>query len=147
MKIDIRRFNLTDVPVAPDAVIAFPGGIAGFENSQRFSLFHEEGKPQVFWLQSLDDPELMLSIIDPQMLDLEYEIELSEAEIAALDLAESDETCIMVVVYRGQSETDANDQNHLSANSQSPLILNLSKRLGVQKRLKDVHPRLVLRGK
>ena len=62
MKIDIERLGLKNVPVDPQTLFAFPEGIAGFEDCKRFKLFHEEGlasTPTVFWLQSVDDPEVM----------------------------------------------------------------------------------------
>ena len=65
MKIDIDQFNLKDIPVSPDRVFTFPAGLGGFEENKRYTLFHEEGKPTVFWLQSLDDKDLCFSVVPP----------------------------------------------------------------------------------
>ena len=79
MKIDIERLGLKNVAVDPDSVFTFPAGIAGFEQCTRFKLFHEEGKPTVFWLQSLDQVDVMFPVVLPETLDLEYQIDLSDA--------------------------------------------------------------------
>ncbi|HOG04407.1 MAG TPA: flagellar assembly protein FliW, partial [Accumulibacter sp.] len=64
MKIDIEHFGLRDVPVDPDTVFTFAEGVAGFTHCTQFTIFHEEGSnPRVFWLQSLDDAEVMFPIV------------------------------------------------------------------------------------
>lgn len=142
MKIDIERFNLKDVHVDPEAVFTFPEGFVGFESSKRFSIFHEEGKPTVFWLQSLDDPELMFSIVAPELIDLEYRIELSDQDCALLDLHHAEDAVVVVMVYR-----DAVASERIAASTRSPLILNLKNRRGMQKVLQEVHPTLLYRAK
>jgi flagellar assembly factor FliW len=144
MKIDIEQYGLKDVQVNPDAVFTFPQGLAGFEQNTRYSLFREEGKPTVFLLQSLDDPTLAFSVVPPELLDLEYQIELSEEDTQLIDLKDPTEAVVVVVVYR-EAATDAGGGN-IAASARSPLVLNPRSRLGMQKILREVHPSLVYRG-
>ncbi|HEX5803465.1 MAG TPA: flagellar assembly protein FliW [Azospira sp.] len=142
MKIDIAKFGLKDVPVNPDAVFSFPQGLVGFEDSRRFTLFHEEGKPTVFWLQSLDDPGLAFSVVQPESIDLQYEMELSDEDCALIDLKDPAEVVVVVILYR-----EAADNGQIAANTRSPLVLNTRSRLGMQKILREFHPTLLCRAR
>jgi flagellar assembly factor FliW len=146
MKIDIDQFNLKDVPVNPDAVFTFPGGLSGFEGCTRFTLFHEEGKPTVFWLQSLDDPSLAFSVVPPDALGVEYQIELSDADIALLGLTDPADALVVVIIYR-DSETGGTPAGKIAASTRFPLVLNPKTRLGMQKILMEVQSSVVYRAR
>ena len=146
MKIDIDQFNLKDVPVNPDAVFTFPGGLSGFEGCTRFTLFHEEGKPTVFWLQSLDDPSLAFSVVPPDALGVEYQIELSDADIALLGLTDPADALVVVIIYR-DSETGGTPGGQIAASTRFPLVLNPKTRLGMQKILMEVQSSVVYRAR
>ncbi len=142
MKIDLERFGLKDVPVDPETVFTFAEGLAGFADCRHFKVFHEEGKATVFWLQSLDDPALVFPIVPPEMLDLEYQIELSDADCALLGLERVEDAAVAVIVYRDDAEA-----GKIAANTRSPIILNLDNRRAMQKVLREVHPTLLYRAR
>jgi flagellar assembly factor FliW len=142
MKIDIERLGLKNVPVDPETLFTFPEGIAGFEDCKRFKLFHEEGKATVFWLQSVDDAEVMFPIVAPEALDIEYQIELTDDDCALIGLHGTEEVAVVVIVYRNEVEG-----GKIAANTHSPVILNLNSRKGMQKVLRDVHPTLLYRAR
>jgi flagellar assembly factor FliW len=142
MKIDIERFGLKEAPVDPETVFTFTDGIAGFETCKHFKIFHEEGKPTVFWLQSLDDTTVMFPIVAPELLDLEYQIELSDADISLLGLKNTEDAAVAIIVYRSEADGGA-----IAANTRSPLILNMNNRQGMQKILQDVHQTLLYRAR
>lgn len=142
MKIDIERLGLKNVPVDPETLFTFPEGIAGFEACKRFKLFHEEGKATVFWLQSVDDTAVMFPIVAPEALDIEYQIELSDADCTLIGLQGTEDVAVVVIVYRDEAEG-----GKIAANTRSPVILNLKNRKGMQKVLQDVHPTLLYRAR
>lgn len=142
MKIDIERLGLKDVDVDPETLFDFPKGLAGFEQCHRFKLFHEEGKPTVFWLQSVDDSSVVFPVVFPERLDLEYQIELSDEDCSLLELAQPEDAAVVVIVYRDEAQ-----DGKIAANTRSPLILNLNSRKGMQKILADFQPKLVLHGR
>ena len=142
MKIDIERFGLKNVPVNPEMQFTFPAGIAGFEDCKTFQLFHEEGQPTVFWLQSLDDASVMFSVVSPEALDMEYQIELSDDDCALIDLQSAEDALVAVIVYRNESEG-----GKIAANARSPVIFNAKSRKGMQKVLQEVHPTLLYRAR
>ena len=142
MKIDLEQFGLKDVPVDPQTVFTFSEGLAGFAHCKRFKIFHEEGKPTVFWLQSLDDAAVTFPIVAPEALDVHYEIELSDDDCALLELEAVADAAVVVIVYRNPAE-----DGKISANTRSPIILNLRNRRAMQKILREVHPTLLYRGR
>ncbi len=142
MKINIERLGLENVPVDPETVFTFPQGLAGFEDNKRFKIFYEEGKTTVFWLQSLDDADVMFPIVAPEVLDIEYQIELSDEDCALIDLSSVEEAVVVVIVYR-----DDADGGKITANARSPVILNLNRRKGMQKVLQVIHPTLLYRAR
>ena len=142
MKIDLERLGLKNIAVDPDSVFTFPAGIAGFEQCTRFKLFHEEGKAPVFWLQSLDQQDVMFPVVTPETLDIEYQIELSDEDCALIGLADPADAAVAVIVYRDEAQG-----GQIAANTRSPVILNLKTRKGMQKVLSEVHPALLYRAR
>ncbi len=142
MKIDIERLGLKNVSIDPDTLFTFPEGIVGFESSKCYKLFHEEGKATVFWLQSIDDTAVMFPIVAPEALDIEYQIELSDADCALIGLESAADVAVVLIVYRNEAEN-----GKIAANTRSPVILNLKSRKGMQKVLRDVHPSLLYRAR
>ena len=142
MKIDIERLGLKNVPVDPETLFTFPNGLAGFEDNKRFKIFHEEGKTTVFWLQSVDDTDVMFPIVSPETLDIEYQIELTDDDCALIGLKNTEDVAVVVIVYRDQAEG-----GKIAANARSPVILNLKNRMGMQKVLQDIHPTLLYRAR
>ena len=142
MKIDIERLGLKNVAIDPETLFSFPQGIAGFEDCKRFKIFHEEGKPTVFWLQSVDDAEVTFPIVAPETLDIEYQIELSDADCELIEVKSLEDVVVVVIVYRDEAQG-----GRIAANARSPVILNLKNRKGMQKVLQNVHPTLLYRAR
>jgi flagellar assembly factor FliW len=116
------------IDVAPERIIEFPGGLAGFENLRRYTLFHPEtaegGLPSYFILQSIEDVAVAFNITDPAALGFSYEITLSDTESAALDLTDPAEAAVVVILVE--------EDGQVRANLQAPLVLNLRARRGIQ---------------
>lgn len=136
MKIDTPHAATIDaatLAIQPDRIIEFPAGLAGFEALRRYTLFHPEtaggALPRYFILQSLDDPALAFNIADPALFGFSYEIKLSDAESAALDLADPSEAAVVVILAK---DAPSGGAGSLRANLQAPLVLNVRARRGIQ---------------
>lgn len=138
-ELSTSRFGV--ISYDPEKTITFPKGIIqleGYENCTSYHLFHEEdGNKVLHYLQSLDDPELSFTLVDPTFLNIDYDLELSDEETEMMQVAEGsdDELVIMLMVYRpvvveGESVTTSEE---IKAQTQSPLIINTNKRVGIQK--------------
>ncbi|MEF8752836.1 MAG: flagellar assembly protein FliW [Accumulibacter sp.] len=75
-------------------------------------------------------------------MDLEYEIELSDADCTQLELERAEDAAVVIIVYR-----DAAAGGTIAANTRSPIILNLQRRRAMQKILQEVHPTLLYRAR
>jgi flagellar assembly factor FliW len=148
MKISTTFFGQQEI--SEESIITFAGGLPGFERATRFKLFHEEGKPTVFWLQSVDQPEVMLSVAPPELFGLGYEFALSDDEERQLDLRDPDEAGVFIVLRRAGEDSQATPlPNHpkISANLNAPLIINLRARRGLQKVLPQLEQTTLLRAR
>lgn len=137
MKFTLPRFGSEEVEIDPDTIIEFPVGIPGFEHCHRFKLFHREGtNPSVFWLQSLDDPGVVFSLADPDLLKLSYELTLDDDEQRTLRVSPEDELQIAVILLP-QAEEGGIARVGARANMQAPIAINITKRVALQKPLVD----------
>lgn len=128
MKIDSPRFGTLTVETGK--IIEFPEGLVGFDACRRFSLFHpDNAEPKFFILQSLDRPELAFHIVDPAQLGFSYEIALTDAETAMLELADPSDAVVVVIVWKDEA---GNEEAPLRANLKAPLIINTLQRRGLQ---------------
>ncbi|AUH51602.1 flagellar biosynthesis protein FliW [Chromobacterium sp. ATCC 53434] len=129
--------QLGSVEVDETTVITFPQGIPALENCTRFKLFHDitHPLPQVYWLQSLDDPGVTFSLALPDRLGVRLQIELSDEEVAELGLSSPQDAAVLLMLYR---PLDAQRESHpalgaLQANLCNPLVISLASRRGIQK--------------
>ncbi|MCB1789031.1 MAG: flagellar assembly protein FliW [Gammaproteobacteria bacterium] len=132
------RFGAQEVD--PASIINFPLGLAGFEHLHEFKLFHEEGKPTVFFLQSVQDPDVQFPVVNPDAYQVSYECVLSDDEAATLQLDDPADIAVLVTLAQG------GDRDHgVHANFMGPILLNTGKRVGLQKHLNQVSGSVVIR--
>ncbi|MGE0079913.1 MAG: flagellar assembly protein FliW [Thiohalomonadaceae bacterium] len=145
MQIVTRFFGRQDID--EDQLITFPRGLSGFEQCKRFKLFHEEGKPSVFWLQSVDDPDVMFSVAVPEMFGFGYELTLNAEEEKLLGMVEPEDAVVLVMLRRADEEGGEPLPGYpkLSGNLRAPLIVNTRQRLGLQKIITRFRQATVLR--
>ncbi|MBP8814824.1 MAG: flagellar assembly protein FliW, partial [Laribacter sp.] len=86
------------------SALTFVADLAGLEGCRRFQLCHDAGvepnAPRVWWLQSLDQPDLTFSVTDPANLGVRYVLELSDEQAAALKLQRAGDAGVLVMVYK-----------------------------------------------
>lgn len=142
MKFTLQRFGAEQIDIDPQSVITFPQGIPPFDSCTRYKLFHEQDRTSIFWLQSLDDRDLLFSVTDPDLLKVSYEVSLTDEEQALLQVTAGDELLLAVIVYRdGDAVADS-----LKVNMHAPIVLNLSRRLGLQKVLQELETSISIKG-
>ncbi|HLW05563.1 MAG TPA: flagellar assembly protein FliW [Azoarcus sp.] len=137
---------LGSVEVADDKLLEFPAGLAGFEELRRFALLHdEEGTTEgLYYLLSIDRPEVLFTATEPSNLSVNYEFALSEAESAMLDLGDLAQAALLVILRREDAE-ELPDSAGLRANFMAPLVINMDVRRGLQKVLSRVDCAVTLR--
>lgn len=144
IKFKLQRLGGATVEIDEKSVIEFPAGLPGFNDCRRFKLFNEEGKTNVLYLQSLDRAEVVFSLGDPALLNLSYEVLLTDDEQKLLDSDPGDELLLLVIVYKDKN--DENNPDIVKVNTLGPIVLNVTKRRGMQKVLKDTDTHVAIKG-
>lgn len=120
--------------IDPESIIHFPNGLVGLEDHKDFKLFHETGKPTIFWLQSLDDDFMSFAICTPGLFNIAYELRLSDEECETLKLGTDADVVVMLMLNRAIHEgATGSDDPAVRANLQGPLIINVPERRAIQK--------------
>ena len=128
--------------IDPDTIITFPNGIPGFEAQKQYKLFHQEGSHIVYWLQCLDDEDLVFSVTSPAHFNINYNFMLTTAEKVALKLSNAEDVVILILLHKADIESEG--QPTIKGSIKSPLVINCKERLGIQKVLVDIEQSITL---
>ena len=90
--------------------------------------------------KSIANPTPIISAL----LNISYEVHLSDADEKLLEAATGDDLQLAVIVYKDGKAKDS--QAAIKANMFAPIVLNVSKRRGIQKVLKEVDAQVALSG-
>jgi len=144
MKFHSTQFGTQEID--PESILTFPKGMPGFENCTRYKLFHEDKEqPVVHWLQSIDDPNVAFSVVDPAVFGLNYEFVLSDEEERLLKMESVDDIAVFLIAYKQQP--DADSKANINANINGPIVLNIRTRIGMQKVLVGLQADITLKSK
>ena len=127
MKIATRVFG--EIEIEESKIIHFPMGIIGFPNMTDFVLLYDEekgSKTPIRWLQSLQETEFALPVMDPFLVVEEYNPEVEENYLLPLGELKHEEILVLVTV------TVPKDLTKMSLNLQAPVIINAENRKGMQ---------------
>ncbi len=127
--------SVIEQPQIPkEATFTFPQGIPGFEEYTTFKIFHkDDGNVSAYWLESCDNPDVTFTLVDPTIYDLNFDIYLSDVEA---DTIEAENPFDIGVFLMLKKDDDKNISGGLGANIGGPIVINVSKQLGLQKVLK-----------
>ena len=98
MKITTKLFG--EIEAAEDKIIEFSAGIIGFPKMQHFLLIHdiENEKSRISWLQSVEEPEFAMPVIDPLVLMEDYDPLVEDEMLSALGDLDSSDMLVLVTV-------------------------------------------------
>lgn len=94
----------------------------------------KEGKGNIKWLQSMDDPSFALPVIDPLDVKPDYRLVVSEEGLEPLGNMTEENTFILVTI------TVPEEITKMSVNLKAPFIINTANLQGVQKIVEDDYP-------
>lgn len=117
MEINTRDFG--KIKINSNDIITFENGLIGLENMKRFVLLgNPDVKEWLVWLQSLDDEELALVVMQPKLIRPDYMPKLTKEDKEELEI-ENDNVLIYSIVVVPQ------DVNQMTANLKAPLVVNI----------------------
>lgn len=118
-----------EVDIEEEKVLEFPNGIIGFENLHKFAIIYDldRGKDvNVSYLQSLEEPLLVLPVLNPLVVLDSYNPMIEDELLEPLDMPKEDE--IMVLL----SMTVPADLTKMTVNMKAPFVINTRTKKGGQ---------------
>ena len=144
MQIESAAFGSIDGQA--DQIIEFPAGLPAFEGCKRFAFLQTGEHGSVLQMQGVDEPSVVFSVTDPAALGVNYELTLSDADVAALGLTQPEDATVAVIVRQAAVDAGSPADAGLKANFMAPLVVNTATRRGIQKVLEKVGCEITLRG-
>lgn len=127
MLVKTRHFG--EIDLDESKIIYFDGGILGFEDYKKFTLlFDDEGeeRPDISWLQSLDEPTLAIPVVSPFIVRPDFNPEVEDELLKPLGKLTEDNIVVLVSI------TVPTNVEKLSANLKAPFIINSDSKKGIQ---------------
>ena len=87
-----------EIEYDPENTLQFPEGLIGFEDLRNFVVMPNEKDGPLFWIQSIDDPQVAFILTDPTSFYYDYKVVPDGREREKLGIDESEECLIVSVV-------------------------------------------------
>lgn len=104
-----------EVEYDPANLLHFPAGLIGLPNLRQFIVMPNKKQGPLFWIQSVDDPDIAFVLTDPTNFFLDYFVVPDPTERQSLRIEEGDECFVLCVV------TVPPDQN-ITMNLAAPIL-------------------------
>lgn len=127
MRVNTRMFG--EVEIDDSKIIHFPSGIIGFPEMTDFAIIYDEEKGKdtpIRWMQSLQETEFALPVIDPLLVKGNYNPEVEDDYLLPLGEMKAEETLVLVTI------SVPKDLQKMSVNLQAPIIINAETKRAIQ---------------
>ncbi len=129
----IQTTRFGQVQFQSEDLLAFPEGILGFSDLQKFVLLDDPNDEIFAWLQSCEEPAIAFPVLEPELFSESYKISLAKNDLEALKMTSLNESRLFCIV------TIPDDPTQMTANMKAPIVLNIQKRMGRQCVLQENH--------
>ncbi len=121
-----------------EKVFTFPLGIPGFEKYTTYHVFHKgENDNTAYWLESCESPKVTFTLVDPTEYGLNFELQLSDKEQEILKASSYENIAVLLMLSKKEGGDGAVD--NINANIAGPILINVEKRIGLQKVIAKSH--------
>ena len=114
--IESTRFGTVEIDDSIE--IALDQGMIGFPHLSRYAILKQREDSVFMWLHSVEDTSLAFPIVLPWVFYWDYEVDLSDADMAAIGVERADQISIYCVVNVGA------DVRGATINLFSPIVVN-----------------------
>ncbi len=129
MVINTTRFG--QVTLQQDDIITFPEGLLGFQDLRNFVLLDDPNDDIFAWLQSCELPSVAFPVLEPEIFDQYYSVNLTKNELELLKIKPEQKPTFMNII------TIPDDPTQMTANVKAPIVFNMNERLARQCVLQD----------
>ncbi len=109
-----------EIGVDPEKLIVFEEGIIGFDFLKQFLLITDEenSESSISWLQSVDEPNFAMPVMDPLLIDEGYNPVVEDELLKTLGDFQDENLLVMVTV------SVPSQLENMTANMKAPMIIN-----------------------
>ena len=107
------------------ATLHFPDGMIGFEGLRHFIVMPNIKEGPLFWIQSVEDPDVAFVLTDPTNFFLDYKVLAESRERTKLGIDEDAETYALSVVTVQQDKS-------VTLNLQAPILFSPATNQAIQ---------------
>ncbi|MBD5559262.1 MAG: flagellar assembly protein FliW [Clostridia bacterium] len=124
MNLNSSRFG--EIEINDDSIITFPGGLPGLEEFERYAIIRCEPTEPIQWLQSVDDMDLALPVINPFIIHPGYEVEVEDSELEFIKSTNEEDLIVLNVMVLPDKLSD------MTVNLLAPILINIKDMIGTQ---------------
>jgi flagellar assembly factor FliW len=129
----IKSVVLGEIEYSAESIITFKDGLIGMGDKKEFILVEKDDFKPFAYLQSLNDPNLSLIVINPLLVRNKYNFQIQQADFECIDVRnETDISLFTIVVF-------SEDVSNMTVNMKAPLIINTRSKQGKQTILLNDH--------
>lgn len=135
MRVNTRFFG--EIEIEEEKIICFEQGIIGFPDLCKFTLIYDsegEQKGTISWLQSMDEPDLALPVIDPLVVCADYNPQVEDELLRPLGEITEENLFVLVTV------TVPKNIEEIAVNLKAPIVINTDTKKGSQLIIEDDYP-------
>lgn len=118
--------------------VRFPSGIVGFPEFTDAEIVYQEDQKPFMWLRGLsksgssEKSEVSFIVVEPAGLLKDYEIEITDSDVAALDLKNAGEALVLNIATLHNTMAGKAKSSKLTLNLIGPIIVNRRTLVGRQ---------------
>ena len=118
-----------EINLSEDKIITMERGMFGFEEYKKYTILYDsekEGRPNVSWFQSVEEPGLAFSVINPMAVMVYYNPIVEDELLKGLGEITEENIVVLLPLTVPQEVTN------MTANLKAPIIINADTRKGAQ---------------
>lgn len=124
MVLETSRFG--NISISDSDILHFPEGMLGFGKIHEYILIESVEDSIFLWLQALKKPGIAFPLIEPEIFEKSYKVDLEEGDLKDLKLKKIKTVKVFAIV------TIPTDPSKMTANLKAPIVINLKERLAKQ---------------
>lgn len=124
MNLDTKYFG--KIEIDEKNIINFDKGLPGFTDYKQFVILQEAEQNIFMWLQSIDNTNLALAILDVFCILPEYNPDFDDLELKNLEIFSEEEFSVYVVINVSQNIEES------TINLKAPIVINKNNKKGEQ---------------
>lgn len=124
MLVETTRFG--SISVSEEDIVTFPEGMLGFSKIDKYVLVERVDDSLFLWLQAVKKPSVAFPLLEPEMFEKSYRVELAEEDRSILQLDNIKHAKVYAII------TIPSDPTKMTANLKAPIVVNLKTRLARQ---------------